>query len=116
MIEERRHVLERGAQEPGPVHLERAVERRAAAHGRPRRAAGPIDRRSGFTVNIYDSWFQSGASDLDDVNAMGINAGINRQFTNRLVGTIAVGLDALNRKQVEDELIATGQLGLRYNF
>lgn len=78
--------------------------------------AGPIDRRSGFSVNIYDSWFQSGASDLDDVNAMGINAGINRQFTNRLVGTIAVGLDALNRKQIEDQLIATGQLGLRYNF
>lgn len=77
---------------------------------------GAIDRRSGFSVNIYDSWFQSGVSDLADVNAMGINAGINRQFTNRLVGTIAVGLDALNRKQVEDELIATGQLGLRYNF
>lgn len=77
---------------------------------------GAIDRRSGFTVNIYDSWFRSGVSDLADVNAMGINAGINRQFTNRLVGTIAVGLDALSRKQVEDELIATGQLGLRYNF
>jgi hypothetical protein len=78
--------------------------------------AGPIDRLSGFTVTIYDNWFKSGTAPEADVNAAGINAGISRQFTNRLVGSAAIGLDALNRKLVDDELIATGQLGLRYNF
>ena len=78
--------------------------------------AGPIGQLSSFTVNIYDSWFKSGTVPLADVNALGINAGLSRQFTSRLVGNVAFGLDALNRKIVEDELIATGQLGLRYNF
>lgn len=78
--------------------------------------SGPIDRLTGFTVGIYDSWYKSGISDLGDVNAAGINAGISRQFTSRLVGSAAVGLDALSRKAVADELIATGQVGLRYNF
>jgi hypothetical protein len=78
--------------------------------------SGPIDRLSGFSVNVYDSWFKSRSTPLNDVNVVGINAGISRQFTNRLVGNVAVGLDALNRKLVDDELVATGQLGLRYNF
>ena len=78
--------------------------------------SGPIDRLSGFTVAVYDSWFKSGTSPLADVNAAGINAGVSRQFTNRLVGGAAIGLDAISRKVVEDELVATGQLSLRYNF
>ncbi|MFM9935476.1 MAG: preprotein translocase subunit YajC, partial [Novosphingobium sp.] len=78
--------------------------------------SGPIDRLSGFSVAVYDSWFKSGTSPLADVNAVGINAGLSRQFTNRLVGSAAVGLDAINRKVVDDALVATGQLGLRYNF
>ena len=78
--------------------------------------SGPIDRLTGFNVSVYDSWFKSGSSSLADVNAAGINAGVSRQFTNRLVGAAAVGLDAFNRKVVDDELVATGQLSLRYNF
>lgn len=78
--------------------------------------SGAIDRLTGFTVGIYDSWYKSGISDLGDVNAAGINAGISHQFTSRLVGNAAVGLDSLNRKAAPDELIATGQVGLRYNF
>ncbi len=78
--------------------------------------SGPIDRLTGFSVGIYDSWYKSGLSDLGDVNAAGINAGLSRQFTQRLVGSAAVGLDALNRKVAADELIATGQVSLRYNF
>lgn len=78
--------------------------------------SGAIDRLTGFTVGIYDSWYKSGISDLGDVNAAGINAGLSHQFTSRLVGNAAVGLDSLNRKAAPDELIATGQVGLRYNF
>lgn len=78
--------------------------------------SGPIDRLTGFTVGVYDSWYKSGLSPLADVNAVGVNAGISRQFTNRLVGGAAVGLDSINRKVVDDELVATGQLSLRYNF
>lgn len=78
--------------------------------------SGPIDRLTAFTVGVYDSWYNSGVSDLADVNAIGINAGFTRQITRRLVGSAAVGLDSLNRKVLADELVATGQVGLRYNF
>jgi hypothetical protein len=78
--------------------------------------SGPIDRTTAFTVGIYDSWYKSGVSDLADVNSIGFNAGLSHQFTRRLVGNAAVGLDALDRKVLPDEVIATGQVGLRYNF
>ena len=78
--------------------------------------SGPIDRLTAFTVGVYDSWYKSGFSDLADVNAIGFNAGLSHQFTRRLVGNAAVGLDALNRNALPDEVIATGQVGLRYNF
>jgi len=78
--------------------------------------SGPIDRLSSFSVGIYDNWFKSGDSALLDVNSVGINAGISRQFTQRLVGNVAVGLDSVNRKAVDDELVGTGLVGLRYNF
>jgi len=78
--------------------------------------SGPIDRFTGFTIGVYDSWYRSGVSPLAEVNAAGINAGVSRQFTHRLVGSAAVGLDSLNRKVLPDEVVATGQVGLRYNF
>lgn len=78
--------------------------------------SGPIDRLTAFTVAVYDSWYKSGVSDLADVNSIGFNAGITHQFTRRLVGNAGVGLDALNRKAFADDVIATGQVGLRYNF
>jgi hypothetical protein len=78
--------------------------------------SGPIDRTTAFTVGVYDSWYKSGVSDLADVNSIGFNAGLSHQFTRRLVGNAAVGLDALNRQVLPDEVIATGQVGLRYNF
>lgn len=78
--------------------------------------SGPIDRLTAFTVAAYDSWYKSGVSDLADVNSVGVNAGITHQFTPRLIGNAGVGLDAINRKVFADDLIATGQVGLRYNF
>lgn len=78
--------------------------------------SGPIDRLTAFTVGIYDSWYKSGISDLADVNAIGANAGLSHQFTPRLVGSAGVGIDSLNRKVFADDLIASGQVGLRYNF
>ena len=78
--------------------------------------SGPIDRASSFSVAVYDSWFKSGSSPLADLNSYGINAGISHQFTPRLLGTAAAGLDSINRKVAEDQLVATGLVGLRYNF
>lgn len=78
--------------------------------------SGPIDRTTAFTVAIYDSWYKSGISSLADVNSIGATAGLSHQFTRRLVGNAAVGIDYLDRKAFADDLIATGQVGLRYNF
>ena len=78
--------------------------------------SGPIDRTTAFTVAVYDSWYKSGVSSLADVNSIGATAGVSHQFTRRLIGNAAVGVDSLNRKVFADDLIATGQVGLRYNF
>ncbi len=78
--------------------------------------SGPIDRTTAFTVAVYDTWYKSGVSSLADVNAIGATAGLSHQFTRRLVGNAAVGIEYLDRKAFADDLIATGQVGLRYNF
>ena len=78
--------------------------------------SGPIDRASSFSVTVYDSWFKSGSSPQADLNSYGINAGVSHRFTPRLIGTAAAGLDSINRKVAEDQLVATGLVGLRYNF
>jgi hypothetical protein len=78
--------------------------------------SGPIDRLTPFTVAVYDSWYKSGVSELGDVNSVGVNAGLTHQFSPRLIGNAGVGLDALNRKAIADDVVATGQVGLRYNF
>jgi hypothetical protein len=78
--------------------------------------SGPIDRYSSYSVAVFDSWYRNNASSLADVNSYGMTAGYSRQLAERLVGNLAVGLQGIDRKLVEDELVATGQLGLRYNF
>ena len=77
---------------------------------------GPIDRRSSFAVSTYAAWFQNGGSDLQDVNTVGANASYFRNLTDRLVATAAVALVSVNRKVVEDDAFAQGQVGLRYSF
>ena len=78
--------------------------------------SGPIDRLTAFTVGVYDSWYKSGVSSLADVNSIGGYAGLTHQFTRRLVGNAGAGIDVLNRKAFPDDVVATGQVGLRYNF
>lgn len=77
---------------------------------------GPIDRRSSFAISTYAAWFQNSASSDEDINTIGANASYFRNLTDRLVATAAVGLVSVNRKVVEDEAIAQGQVGLRYSF
>lgn len=78
--------------------------------------SGQIDRNSSFGVAVYDSWYKSGRTSLGDVNSYGINGTYSRQIAERLQGTAAIGLDGVNRKVVEDQLIASGLVGLRYSF
>lgn len=78
--------------------------------------SGEIDRNSSFGVAVYDSWYKSGRSALADVNSYGANATYSRQIAERLQGTAAIGLDGINREAIEDQLIASGLIGLRYSF
>lgn len=77
---------------------------------------GPIGRHSSFTVSVFDSWYKNGRSSVADVNSYGINAGVSRQITERLQGTVAAGLEGISRSVDADELAASGLVGLRYNF
>jgi hypothetical protein len=78
--------------------------------------SGPIDRHSGFSVTAYAAWYESGFSAFGDSNAAGIHGSYFRNLTDRLVASASVGLDGITRKAVQNELVGSGQVGLRYNF
>ncbi|HEX4848374.1 MAG TPA: preprotein translocase subunit YajC, partial [Novosphingobium sp.] len=77
---------------------------------------GRIDRNSGYSTNIWASWYQSGDAGAGDVKAYGATAAYYRSITSRLSATAAVGVEGVDRELLQD--IWTGQalVGLRYRF
>ena len=78
--------------------------------------SGPIDRSTRFSTAVYADWFTSGQSKLADTRVIGANAALNKQITDRLTGNIAVGVDGVDRKALDDEWVGQALVGLRYNF
>lgn len=77
---------------------------------------GRIDPRSGFTVNGYVNWFESGFALAGDGRAMGATASYNRNLTNKLSATMALGLDGISRELLDDIWTASALVGVRYTF
>ena len=78
--------------------------------------AGPIDRSTRFSTTLYTDWFTSGQSRLADTRVIGANAALNKRITDRLTGNLALGIDGVDRKVLDDEWIGQALVGLRYNF
>ena len=75
-----------------------------------------IGRNSALSANAYVNWFESGTN-TGNVTATGASVAYNRNFTSRLVGRAAVGVDYLDSQFTADDVaLATALLGLRYNF
>ena len=77
---------------------------------------GELDRRSSFSTQVYANWFQSGFASAGDATAIGATASYNRSLTNHLSGTIALGIDGINRTTEDDLWTASALAGVRYTF
>lgn len=75
-----------------------------------------LDRRSTLSTNIYANWFHSGFAATGDASALGATVAYRRWLTNRLSGTVALGIDGINRQYEDDYWTASALAGLRYSF
>lgn len=75
-----------------------------------------LDQRSSLSGNIYANWFQSGFAATGDATAIGATVAYRRWLTNRLSGSLALGIDGINRQYEDDYWTASALAGLRYSF
>lgn len=75
-----------------------------------------LDQRSNLSTNIYANWFQSGFAGTGDASALGATLAYRRSLTNRLSGTVALGIDGINRQFEDDYWTASALAGVRYSF
>jgi hypothetical protein len=78
---------------------------------------GRIDQNSRYSFNTYANWFRTGSALEGDTSAYGATLAYYRNLTERLQATAALGIDNINREApLEDQLIGSALLGLRYTF
>jgi hypothetical protein len=77
---------------------------------------GRIDRNSSFGTTYWANWYQSGDALSGDVSSLGATAAYYRSITSRLTATAAVGVQGVNRDQLQDVWSAQAMAGVRYSF
>lgn len=75
-----------------------------------------LDEKSGIDVNLYGNYFDSSVTGTIDVANMGLYTSYYRNFTSRLRGTAALGIDSIDADGLESSVSGLAQLGLRYQF
>ncbi|MFT4025966.1 MAG: preprotein translocase subunit YajC [Novosphingobium sp.] len=75
-----------------------------------------LDQRSSLSTNIYANWFHSGFAGSGNASALGATVAYHRSLTNRLSGTVALGIDGINRQYEDDYWTASALAGVRYRF
>ena len=78
--------------------------------------AAQLDQRSNLSTNVYANWFQSGFAGSGDSSALGATVAYRRSLTNRLSGTVALGIDGISRQFEDDYWTASALAGVRYSF
>jgi hypothetical protein len=78
---------------------------------------GRFDRSSGYAVNVYANWFQSGSALAGDSSGLGATLSYYRNLTDHLEATAAAGLDNISRSDpLPDQTTLNALVGLRYSF
>lgn len=77
---------------------------------------GRIDRNSSFGTNVYANWYQSGDALAGDTSSVGASASYYRTLARNLSATLAVGVNGVNREQLEDYWSASALAGVRLSF
>jgi hypothetical protein len=75
-----------------------------------------LDQRSNLSTNLYANWFQSGFAGSGDASALGAQVAYRRSLTNRLSGSLALGIDGISRQFEDDYWTASALAGVRYSF
>lgn len=75
-----------------------------------------LDEKSGIDGHIYANYFDSTVLGTIDVYNMGAYASYYRNFTSRLRGMAAVGIDSIDPEGLDSTISGLAQLGLRYDF
>ena len=80
-----------------------------------------IDARSSLNGTLFATYVETApglafAGEAGNVLGLGTNASYFRNFTNRLSGSFAVGLDYFEPEGFESSLIASALVALRYSF
>lgn len=75
-----------------------------------------LDEKSGIDGNLYANYFDSSLAGAIDVTNIGAYASYYRNFTNRLRGTAALGIDSIDAEGLDSSVSGLAQLGLRYQF
>ena len=79
-------------------------------------ASRPLDSRTSFAASMYGNWFDSGLAGDFDSFAMGGTAAVSRSFAQRLTGTAAVAVNAIDQDGFNTRVFGSALLGLRYGF
>ena len=77
---------------------------------------GRIGEQASWTTNAYVSWFDSGFAGTGDGTSYGTTASYNRNLSNKLSATVALGIDGISRETLEDVWSASALVGVRYRF
>ncbi len=77
---------------------------------------GRIDRNSSFGTSVYANWYQSGDALAGDTSSLGASAAYYRSLARNLTATLAVGVNGVNREQLEDYWSASALAGVRLSF
>ncbi|MBA4161122.1 MAG: preprotein translocase subunit YajC [Novosphingobium sp.] len=77
---------------------------------------GRIDRNSSFGTSVYANWYQSGDALAGDTSSVGASASYYRTLAKNLSATLAVGINGVNREQLEDYWSASALAGVRLSF
>lgn len=77
---------------------------------------GRIDSHSSFGTNIWANWYQSGDALAGDTSSLGASAAYYRTLARNLTASLAVGVNGVNREQLEDIWSASALAGVRMSF
>lgn len=75
-----------------------------------------LDEKSGIDLALYGNYFDSSVPGAVDVTNYGAYASYYRNFTGRLRGMAALGVDAMDADGLDGTVSGLAQLGLRYDF
>ncbi|MEP7221854.1 MAG: preprotein translocase subunit YajC [Novosphingobium sp.] len=75
-----------------------------------------LDARSSFAANVWAKWFDTSIGVGGSGSAFGASGAYNRNLSDNLTATAALGIEGINQQALADVWSASALLGVRYSF